>query len=66
MNGCQSCVLYVYTMEYYPLKEWKNVICSNIVAPRDYHNKWIKSDRGRILMTMITLLLSGYKYHILS
>ena len=25
-------------------KEW-NVICSNIVGPRDYHTKWSKSDK---------------------
>ena len=26
-------------------KEWNNVICSNMVEPRDYHTKWSKSDR---------------------
>ena len=28
-------------------KEWNNAICSNMDGPRDYHPKWIKSDRER-------------------
>ena len=35
-------------MEYYSAikKEWTNAICSNMVGPRDYHTKWIESERG--------------------
>ena len=38
---------YIYTMEYYSAikKEWTNAICSNMVGPRDYHTKWIESER---------------------
>ena len=41
---------YIYTMEYYSAvkKNEKNVICSNMDRPRDYHTKWTKSKRGQI------------------
>ena len=28
-------------------KEQNNAICSNMDGPRDYHNKWSKSDKQR-------------------
>ena len=28
-------------------KEWNNAICSNMGITRDYHTKWIKSERER-------------------
>ena len=39
----------INTMEYYLAikKEWKNAICGNLDAPRDYHTKWRKSKRER-------------------
>ena len=27
-------------------KEWNNAICSNMVATRDYHTKWSKSEKN--------------------
>ena len=29
------------------IKEWDNAICSNMDGFRDYHTKWVKSDRER-------------------
>ena len=40
----------VHTHREIPLsnkKEWNNVICSNMDAPRDDHTKWSQSDRER-------------------
>ena len=39
----------MYIMEYYSAvkKEQNNAICSNMDGPRDYHNKWSKSDKQR-------------------
>ena len=31
-------------------KEWDNDICSNMDGPRDYHTKWIKSERERQIL----------------
>ena len=28
-------------------KEWNNAICSHMIATRDYHTKWIKSEKER-------------------
>ena len=28
-------------------KEWNNAICSNMDGPKDYHTKWIKSEKER-------------------
>ena len=30
-----------------PWKEWNNAICSNMDEPKDYHNKWSKSETER-------------------
>ena len=30
-----------------PLKEWNNAICSSMVATRDEHTKWSKSDKDK-------------------
>ena len=39
---------YIYTMEYYSaIKKIKNVICTNMDGPRDYHTEWSKTDRER-------------------
>jgi len=40
---------YIYTMEYNSAikKGWNNVICSNMVGPRNYHTKWSYSDSER-------------------
>ena len=35
-------------------KEWNNAICCNMDGPRDYHNKWSKSDKHHV-----TSLLCG-------
>ena len=40
-------VLQVYIEYYSAIKEWNNAICSNMDGPRDYHNKWSKSDKQR-------------------
>ena len=32
-----------------PLKEWNNVICSNMDGPRDYHTKWNKADKDKYI-----------------
>ena len=36
-------------MEYYLAikKEWNNAICSNMDATRDYHTKWIKTEKDK-------------------
>ena len=31
--------------------QWNNAICSNMDGPRDYHNKWRKSERERYDIT---------------
>ena len=38
---------YIITMKYYSAikKEQNNAICSHMVATRDYHTKWSKSER---------------------
>ena len=42
----------IYTMKYYSAikKEWNNIICSDMVVPRDYHTKWSKSDKDKTLI----------------
>ena len=35
-------------------KEWNNAICSNMDGPKDYHTKWIKSERERQISYDIT------------
>ena len=30
-------------------KEWSNAICNNMDGPRDYHTKWNKPDRERLI-----------------
>ena len=35
-------------------KEWNNAICSNLDGPRDYHTKWSKSERERLMPYDIT------------
>ena len=37
-------------------KEWNNFICSNMNATRDYHTKWIKSERERQIPYDITYM----------
>ena len=38
--------IYIYNgILYTHKKEWNHVICSNVNVPRDYHTKWIKSNR---------------------
>ena len=37
-------------------KEWKNAICSNMDATRDYHTKWSKSERERQISYDITYM----------
>ena len=50
-------VVHIYTMEYYSaIKEWNNAICSNMDGPRDYHTKWIKSERERQIPYDITYM----------
>ena len=36
--------------------EWNNAICSNIDGSRDYHTKWIKSERQRQISHSITYM----------
>ena len=36
--------------------EWNNAICSNMHGPRDYHTKWILSDRRRQISYDITYI----------
>ena len=50
--------VYIYTMEYYSAikKEWNNIICRNMDAPRDYHTKWSKSDRERQILYDVTYM----------
>ena len=46
-------------------KEWNNAICSNMVGPRGYHTKWIKSDRERqipIISLICGILKKWYKW----
>ena len=47
-------------------KEWNHAICSNMDGPRNYHTKWIKSDRERQMSYEITnmwnLTKSIWKY----
>ena len=38
---------YIYTMDYYLDKEWNLAICDNIGGPRQYYEKWNKSDREK-------------------
>ena len=47
---------YIYTMQYYSTvrKEQNNAICSNMDVPRDYHNKWSKSEREKQVLYDIT------------
>ena len=37
-------------------EEWNNAICSKMDGPRDYHTKWIKSDRERQIVYYITYM----------
>ena len=37
-------------------KEWNNAVCSNMARPRDYHTKWSKSDRDRLIPYDITYM----------
>ena len=37
-------------------KEWNNAICSNMVATRDYHTKWNKSERERQISKDVTYM----------
>ena len=36
--------------------EWNNAICSNMDGPKDYHIKWIKSDRERQILYDISYM----------
>ena len=37
-------------------KVWNNTICSNMDGPRDYHTKWIKSEREKQMLYDITYM----------
>ena len=34
-------------------KEWNNTICSSMDGPRDYHNKWSNSKKGKYYMILL-------------
>ena len=37
-------------------KEWNNALCSNMDATRDYHTKWSKSEKERLIPYDITYM----------
>ena len=48
MNEQRRCDTHAHThtVEYYlAIKEWNNVICSNMDGPGDYYTKWNQPDR---------------------
>ena len=45
-------------------KEWNNAVCSNMARPRDYHTKWSKSDRDRLIPYDITYMWNLKWYHL--
>ena len=44
-------------------QEGNNAICSNIDGPRDYHTRWIKSDRERQISYDITYMWNLKKWY---
>ena len=43
---------------YSAIKEWNNVICSDVALPRDYYPEWSKSDTERQIPYDITYMWS--------
>ena len=44
-------------------KGWKNVICSNLDRPRDYHTKWSKPERERQIPYDTTYMQNLKRWH---
>ena len=47
------------------IKKARSAICSNMDGPRDYHNKWNKSDRERQI-AYVAICISLYCLHVKS
>ena len=58
LTGEWTKMWYICTMKYYPAikKGWNNDICSNMDATRDYHTKWIKSEKEKQIPYDITYM----------
>ena len=44
-------------------KQWNNIIDLNMDGPRDYHTKWVKSDRGRQILDYVTYMWNLNKWY---
>ena len=56
MDYKYTCGIHIHMVYYSAIKKWNNAICSNRDGPRDYHNKWNKSDRQRQILHDITYM----------
>ena len=46
-------VVHIYNRIQSHLKEWNNVICSNMDGLGDYHTKWSKSEKDKYHMILL-------------
>ena len=57
-------VIHIYNrVSFSHLKEWNNIICSNMNGPGDNHTKWSKSDRERHLLHDISYMQDLKKWY---